>query len=145
LTAQNIDSLNPGFAGYLGQGRIDAFQAVDPDFPVLKVAVINIDDNGGNGVINPGESIDISVWIKSFYTNISTAALELREYDDYISLTTSTANISNLNINDSTLVNFQFIVANNVPDGHEIDFTIKMTAGGYVTKDYFTLAAFGDF
>jgi serine protease len=145
LTAQNIDSLNPNFAGYLGHGRLDAFQAVDPDFPVLKVAGIGIDDSGGNGVINPGETIDIDVYIKSFYTDVSSATLELKEYDSYITLTTPTANISNLNMNDSTLVHFQFNVADNVPDGHEIDFTLKMTADGYITKDYFSLSAFGDF
>jgi serine protease len=145
LTAQNIDSLNPDFAGYLGYGRIDAFQAVDPDFPVLKVVGIDINDSGENGVINPEEIIDIGVWIKSFYTNISAATIELKEYDNYITLTAPTANISNLNMHDSTLVHFQFNVANNVPDGHQIDFTLKMIADGYLIRDYFSLSAYGDF
>ncbi|RQV98912.1 MAG: peptidase S8, partial [Calditrichaeota bacterium] len=145
LTSNNIDYANPQFAGKLGAGRINAFQAVDPDFPVLKVVELDIDDSGGNSVVNPGEIVNFGVWVKSYYTDISGAGATISESDDYVTLNTATAPINGLLSGDSVRLSFQFETTAGIPDGHEIKFVLTTVAGAYTVKDYFSVTAYGDF
>ncbi|MCP4712007.1 MAG: S8 family serine peptidase, partial [Planctomycetes bacterium] len=71
-TADNIDSLNPGYEGLLGSGRINAWRALaestpETQFP-LKLSLFKtlaLDENN-NGWLEPGEMVDISLVIQNF-------------------------------------------------------------------------------
>ncbi len=145
LTSDNIDDVNPQYAGKLGAGRINAFHAVDPDYPVLRTVLLDIDDSGGNSVVNPGEVINLGVWLKSYYTSVSDATVELSENDDFVTVTNSSALLTGLSVGDSTRISFQIETAENIPDGHEIRFTVTSTVGTYIVQDYFTVTAYGDY
>ncbi len=145
LTSENIDSVNSEFAGLLGHGRVNAFKAVDPNFPVIKVAGVNIYDSNGNGIVNPGENIEIGVELTSYYTNITSASVKLIEDDEFIITLDDTAEISQLNVNDTSEVMFECEVFNEVFGEHEIEFKIDITVDDYYVQDYFNVKIFGDF
>jgi serine protease len=58
-SADNIDNLNPGYAGQLGSGRVNAYNAlyssIYPNIEVLDNA-INVVNDDGDSLLNPGES-----------------------------------------------------------------------------------------
>ena len=69
LTADNIDHVNPAYAGELGSGRINAFRAVtevnppeiSPKIKTLKLSIS--DDSGGNSnaILEHGETIEVKI------------------------------------------------------------------------------------
>ncbi len=62
--ADPIDQLNPAFAGLLGSGRVNAYNAIAPDFvPAIQVMndTIQIDDLNQNNQIDPGETVKIGL------------------------------------------------------------------------------------
>lgn len=96
-TADNIDSLNPNYIGYLGTGRINDYRALttplEPDFDVL--SFFSDDDqplfSQGNrdGFINPGEIIEF----QPAFSNIGLASA----YQCYVTLQETDGNIQILN------------------------------------------------
>jgi len=69
LTADNIDHINPAYAGELGSGRINAFRAVSdvnpPEIsPKIKTLKLTISDaTGGDGdlIFERGENIEVNI------------------------------------------------------------------------------------
>ena len=67
-TADPIDSLNPAYAGLLGTGRVNIYNAVAPKFlPALTVIQDSLwfDDVNENSQIDPGEMVSIILKIKN--------------------------------------------------------------------------------
>ena len=65
-SADNIDDLNPDYAGKLGSGRVDIYNAIAKNiFPSLSLAqtFTDIIDDNQNGDLNPGESLKLSFLI----------------------------------------------------------------------------------
>ncbi len=62
----NIDSLNPGYEGMLGTGRVNAAKALYQwRFPFMVLDSFKVIDADGNGRVTPGESAELYV----FYHN----------------------------------------------------------------------------
>jgi len=90
-----------------------------------------VDDTiGGNGdsYINPGEEIDLHLWVKNYGTDTALAVSGiLRTTDPYITITDSLRVFGNILPGQicSTGVNgYCFAVALGAPDGHIIDFNL---------------------
>jgi subtilisin family serine protease len=67
-TCDNIDSLNPGYVGMLGFGRINAYRAVGEALPGLRFSDFSVDDSaGGDGdnIPEPGENMNLIVTISN--------------------------------------------------------------------------------
>jgi hypothetical protein len=67
-TADDIDALNPGYEGWLGAGRINAYRAAMYDLvPDLNIVNYELQEISGDGdaVPNPGEEIGISLELKN--------------------------------------------------------------------------------
>jgi len=65
-TADNIDNLNPDYAGLLGAGRINAFTATMSDkIPNLNILdyVISEVEGDNDGIPNPGDVIELQVYL----------------------------------------------------------------------------------
>lgn len=58
-SARPVDALNPGYAGQLGQGRVDADRALAESHRALALADWRVEDEGGDGRIDPGEEIEL--------------------------------------------------------------------------------------
>jgi len=69
-TTDYIDTINPDYAGLLGSGRVNAFQATMYDLiPKLTVEAFNLVelDGDGDGITNPGEVLQLTVMIQNGY------------------------------------------------------------------------------
>lgn len=63
-TADNIDSINPTYAGKLGAGRINAYTATMYDkipFMVIEDYTLTETAGDGDGVANPGEDVQLKI------------------------------------------------------------------------------------
>lgn len=71
-TCDNIDSLNPDYVGMLGSGRINAYRALSETFDIalfplrVRLADVEIHDDNQNGLIEPGETADLSITLQNF-------------------------------------------------------------------------------
>jgi hypothetical protein len=98
----------------------------------LTMGLTIIDDSlGGNGdgIVNPGETIDYGVWIKNvgLETAYSVYGL-LLESDPYVSLTIDSSWYGDIPVDDSSLSNpfYNFSVTDNCPAGHVIDLMLMV-------------------
>ena len=70
FSADNIDSLNPQYEGLIGAGRVNAYAALGasqyPNIQLYDQSVTQTSDDG-DGIINPGESIDLIVVLRNVW------------------------------------------------------------------------------
>jgi hypothetical protein len=99
-------------------------------YPYVLLVGSIIDDAGGNGdgIINPGETIDFGVWAKN--VGIDTAKNVyglLSESDEYVTVGVDSSWYSDIIQDDSALSSpfYQFTVAADCPDGHVMNFTLE--------------------
>jgi len=140
-TADNIDLENPNYVELLGKGRLNAFRAVTETSPAIRITEVQFQDASGDGVIKPGESVQISLTLQNFLESASNINLILNENDPFVTLTNNTANISSLGVmQEMTLTSaFGFVTAINAPSGHPVEFTLDINAGSYSDFDSFVL------
>ncbi|MCF8369203.1 MAG: S8 family serine peptidase [Bacteroidales bacterium] len=122
--------LSPGKNNNSGSGRIDCLAAVEAtSLPGPSYYSHNINDASGNnnGMMDPGESVLLDLTIANFSEEVaSDVTVKLSVQSDYVTITDSTeyygdfALESIIEITDA----FAFDVANNIPGGDEIKFTI---------------------
>ncbi len=141
VTADNVEALNPGFAGALGRGRINAQRALTESAPSLRLAGVTITDADGDGVIEPNESVSVQTRIINYLAPAANVSLTLSENDPNVTLNTSAGTIAAIGtLEEKTpAAPFRFTVAANAPSGHPIDFTLRLAAGNYNDADRFTL------
>jgi hypothetical protein len=98
--------------------------------PYVTLSTDIIDDTGGgngDGLVNPGETIDYGVWGKNVggADAFSVYGL-LAESDPYVTLTVDSAWYGDIPQDDSALSNpyYTFSVATNCPNGHDLTLTL---------------------
>jgi len=68
LTCDDIDALNPGYEGWLGSGRVNAFRGtmydLIPNLSVIEITALE-QTGDGDGVANPGETISLMVQLEN--------------------------------------------------------------------------------
>ncbi|MBC8492121.1 MAG: S8 family serine peptidase, partial [Candidatus Marinimicrobia bacterium] len=94
--ADNIDYLNPDYAGLLGYGRINGYRAVTETVipkPDLTLKYIEFFDPAGNnnGIVEPGEDIEIVVHIENRWAGVSNVSASIISDDEKISVVTESA------------------------------------------------------
>lgn len=60
-SCDNIDALNPSFAGELGSGRVNALRLVSEEARALRLAGWVLDEPDGNGFADPGETVELGL------------------------------------------------------------------------------------
>jgi hypothetical protein len=103
LTADNIDDLNPNYAGQLGSGRINAYAALasmnNPNIlPVDQTITLTVDD--GDGVLNPGESFDLVVTLENIWADAIDVSGTLRSNENF-TVSDSVASFGDINRGES--------------------------------------------
>ncbi|MCD6162870.1 MAG: S8 family serine peptidase [candidate division Zixibacteria bacterium] len=80
-TTDDIDLLNPNYQGLLGSGRVNAYSAVGasnyPNFQLVE-SIETLTDDDGDGIINPGESIDLVVELQNLWQDAEDVIVALR-------------------------------------------------------------------
>ncbi len=106
---------------------------------------INDNSGNGNGEIDYGESILLSLTMKNVGSeNAENITVDIETNDDYITLTTFSAFYGNIPAGDTTTVvdGFAFDVANNIPDEHVIYFNVIATDGDSTWNSNFNAIAY---
>ena len=97
-TADNIDDLNPGYERLLGTGRINAYSALAstnmPNF-VADDYDITITDDDGDGILNPGESLELVVTLHNIWADAENVVGTIRGNDD-LTVLDSTADFGDM-------------------------------------------------
>jgi hypothetical protein len=99
--ADNIDSLNPGFEGMLGTGRVNAGAAIGRDiFPhiVLNGSSVAVTEDDGDGRLNPGERFNLVVTFENEWQDAFNVTGTLASDGQFIVLD-SVADFGNINGN----------------------------------------------
>ncbi|MCJ7812653.1 S8 family serine peptidase, partial [bacterium] len=144
-TADNIDHLNPQYAGKLGSGRINARRAVTEPFtePSPNIALVSttVDDavgGNGNSVAEPGEQLSVVVELMNSMGDASNVTVNLVLDDPSIEVISGTSHIGLLrglrDLENNLMDNSQdpFILQiNSLALPHRIQGTIELTADSY--------------
>lgn len=77
----NVDAQNPGLEGKLGSGRLNARRAVEQTPRALQLEGHQLEDGNGDGVLEPGESLQVRLSVRSLLGSFSqlSAGLSLPE------------------------------------------------------------------
>jgi hypothetical protein len=95
---------------------------------------LQIDDSSGNGngIVDFGESIDLTVALKNVGTlQANNVTATLTTLETYITITDGFENYGNIAGGSTVSITnaFSFDVADNIPDNHIVTFTLTVTAG----------------
>ncbi|MBI2865731.1 MAG: S8 family serine peptidase, partial [Chloroflexi bacterium] len=94
-TADSIDSLNPGYSGQLGSGRINAGRAVQPPQPILTYAGFSVNSTA-NGRVDLGASASLAVALYDDWADAAAVTGTLSTDDAYVTVVTSTVGFGDI-------------------------------------------------
>ncbi|MDZ7316759.1 MAG: S8 family serine peptidase [candidate division KSB1 bacterium] len=152
-TADDIDSVNPRYAGLLGRhGRVNAYRAVSEPFaskPDLAITRISVEDMGtGNDDqrLNVGETVDLLIRLTNNWAAAHNVELLLTTEDPSVSIITGRIFFSQLpsfadrpNFVETTQPFFRIKLSeDSFP--HNIPFVLTARSGDYEQTMSFTLA-----
>jgi hypothetical protein len=95
-SCDNIDTLNPSFAGQLGTGRINAFKTLDKVIRIHSYIINDSSQGNNNGRLDYGETFDLIVTLKNTYQNASGVTIKLRSLHPVLTVLDSIATMGNL-------------------------------------------------
>ncbi|WP_397546138.1 S8 family serine peptidase [Rhodothermus marinus] len=141
LTADPIDAANPGFAGRLGRGRINAFRAVtETGFPAIRLVDLDVADSDADGYLESGETVQLTARFTNHLAPATGVQFQLSADADYLTILQGAAQVSQLNPGDTVLVAFSFSIASDAPQNRTAIFLADIQAdGGYADRDLFRL------
>jgi subtilisin family serine protease len=128
-TADNIDAANPGFAGQLGAGRLNAAAAMQDPHPILKVSGATIDGDA-QGRPTPGQASSLAVTLSNDWWDATEVTGTLSTTDAYVNLANATASYGTIvagGVGTSSPV-YSFTVASGAGYNYPIHFTLAVTA-----------------
>jgi len=131
-TTDGIDTINPGYEGKLGVGRVNANQAVTASAqPELSVASYSI---GGvvNGRPEPGSSVTMTLTLENRWADAMGVTASLSTTDTYVTISDGSASYGDID-GFQTITNtsdtFGFTVDPAAPVNHPIIFRLILNGG----------------
>lgn len=137
MTTDNIDALNPTYAGLLGTGRINAYKALTTTpVPLVKYQSHLVND-GGNGIAEAGETVGLSLTLKNWWGDAANVDATIHSDDYAVQITTASANYGAINGGATwTVTSFDFTVENTALP-HWAMFTVDISADAQSRTDTF--------
>jgi len=142
VTSDNIDAANPARAGLLGYGRINVEAALTKNTPAVRIASMDLTDADGDGVIEPGETVDVHLAVTNYLATCTGLEFRLRETSPHASVVDSVATLAGLDSLQTTgLVTLRLAIAPTAPIAHVVGCILAVTSSSpaYTDKDRFTL------
>nr|HPH98563.1 S8 family serine peptidase [Anaerolineaceae bacterium]HPN54160.1 S8 family serine peptidase [Anaerolineaceae bacterium] len=141
-TADSVEGVNPGLAGLLGAGRLNAANAMQAPQPMLKYQSYT-----GNGVAsyrpNFGTAVALNVSVLNDWSDAAGVNGVLSSTDPYVTITTGTASFGDLLAGQtgSNPTALGFTIASGAGYNHAMPFTLALSANGgsYTTTLNFTI------
>jgi len=89
LSSDPIDNLNPRFADSIGYGRLNLYRALSEDQPGFEIVEYNVSDgqfSNHNGIIDPGEDIEVVFEIKNLLSEGAEVSGWISSDDPYLDI-----------------------------------------------------------
>ena len=134
LTSESIDMDNPGLAGQLGRGLVNALAAVQaPTSPAVRLKRWTWKDQNGNRMIEPGDRVVVTATVVNYLSDARGLSVGLVGADSYsfLEMTTAEAEVGFLAGGDSTEVRFEFKVAADAPENQRVHFYTRIRDGAF--------------
>ena len=135
-SADNIDSLNSGYSGKLGSGRVNVFNSLladeDPAFEIVSAAVSE-SSGDGDGMVEEDEEASLTVEIKNTGGDAYSVQGTLSTEDSDVDISTSSYEYGTVK-KDGSLSNsaspFKFKAVSSFTGEKIVDFSLTLTALG---------------
>ena len=132
LTSENIDLENPGFAGQLGRGLVNARAAVQAPFlPAVRLKRWSWADDDGDRQIASGDVVTITATVVNYLSDARGIRVGLAGTASYpfLDMTASEVEVGFLAGGDSVEVQFEFRVATDAPDNKRVHLYTRTRDG----------------
>jgi protein involved in ribonucleotide reduction len=123
-------------------------QVIPPSGPYVIKDSVAINDlspfGNGNGLMDYGETNKLALRVKNVGSVTATGvSVKVTESDPYVTMTDSTETYGDIGSNATMnkVDAFAYTVANNIPDGHTVDFTVTATSGSTNWGSTFSITA----
>ena len=137
LSSENMDDANPGLAGRLGRGYVNALAAVQsPTVPGVRLTQWSWEDDDGDGEIASGDVVTVTATVINYLADARQLRVELVPVDPYafIDMNRSGVDVGTLVSGDSTEVVFEFTVSSDAPTNQPARFHIRIREGNFVDE-----------
>jgi len=141
VTSDNIDLKNPAYLDDLGAGRINGLTALTAELPSIRIIDIQYMDDAGDGIIEPGDMVNIDIQVMNYLKPANNIMFELVEDDQFVEVLAGNAQLDQLETLQSVSLptSLKLQVHPDTPTGHVIRLKLKITSAGYQDADYFSL------
>ena len=132
LTSESIDPENPGFAGQLGRGMVNALAAVQPPtLPAVRLKRWSWTDQDGDRQIASGDVVTIKATVVNYLSDASGLRVGLVGAEPYpfLDVTAAEVEVGFLAGGDSIEVEFEFRVATDAPDNQWVRLYTRIRDG----------------
>lgn len=124
--------------------HVSSVIVISPQYPYVVTNAVSINDPNGNNnhILDYGETGSLSVTMENLgNTNSDNTVTTISSDDSYVTITDATENYGTIPAHSSVTVpdGFQLTVANNIPDGHQVEFTATATDGTDTWVSHFRL------
>ena len=134
LTSDNIDAENPGLAGQLGRGFVNALAAVErPSLPAVRLKRWNWAADDGDQDIESGDVVTVTATVVNYLSDANQLRVGLMGAEPYpfIDMTRAEVQVGYLAGGDSVAVRFEFRVAADAPANQRVRFFTRMRDGAF--------------
>lgn len=141
--------LQPGKNNNSGSGRVNALAAVEAvsmPGPSYYSHTFNDASGNGNGMLDPGESVLVTLAVANFSDEaVNAVTVNLTTESEYITITDGTEFYGDFSLESIIEMEdaFAFDVANNIPGGEAIKFFVTAVSGDESWESSFTATANG--
>ncbi len=91
----------PAYGLDLGRGRLNVYRAVTEVWPSIRIAGDQYVDENENGIIEPGEEVELSLSMVNFLSPASNVILSLSTSDPYVTIQTSQITMTGIGTMDT--------------------------------------------
>lgn len=145
-TADDIDAVNPGFEGLLGNGRVNALRALTETVPAIRISDLTFTDGNGDGAIQKGETVQLQITFINYLAPALNIDLTLTTTSSFVTLTGNQASISSLGtLEQSSPITFSFDVKTIAPSGSRLNFFLEIDSGETQREEKFALLVEAEF
>ena len=134
LTSESIDTENPGFAGQLGRGLVNARAAVQsPSLPAVRLQRWSWADDDGDRRIVSGDEVTITATVVNYLSDARALSVGLVGAEPYpfLDLMAAEEAVGFLAGGDSVEVQFEFRVAADAPDNQRVRLYTRIRDGAF--------------
>lgn len=137
ITSDNIDVVNPNFAGLLGKGRINVFRAVTETSPSIRNQKLTVVDKS-NGARVAGDTMRLFFDIRNFLAPATGLVLTLSSSNSHVQVIDNQVNIGAVGTLETknSVGPFRVFVRPNATDNEDIEFGLSYTSNNGNYSDF---------